>query len=61
MEQRELRLGMPLNGGTLSGSVCENTKKGKMRYDNKRPYNAYRGFGKDLTNMLIERTLDLPR
>ena len=31
-----------------------------MRYvTNKAPYNAYRGFGKDLANMLIERTLDL--
>ena len=60
--ERACGLGMPLNGGTfaLGPYVCENYKtRVRCVVTNKAPYNAYRGFGKDLANMLIERTLDL--
>lgn len=60
--ERACGLGMPLNGGTfaLGPYVCENYKtRVRCVVTNKAPYNAYRGFGKDLANMLIERTLDI--
>ena len=60
--ERACGLGMPLNGGTfaLGPYECENYKtRVRCVVTNKAPYNAYRGFGKDLANMLIERTLDL--
>jgi len=54
-------LGMPLNGGTYApGPYRVDHYRTRVRcvVTNKAPYNAYRGYGKDLANMLIERVLD---
>lgn len=52
---------MPLNGGNYApGAYRVENYRTHVRcvVTNKGPYNAYRGYGKDLANMLIERVLD---
>ena len=59
--ERAAGLGMPLNGGNYApGPYCVSNYRTHVRcvVTNKGPYNAYRGYGKDLANMLIERVLD---
>ena len=59
--ERAAGLGMPLNGGNYApGPYCVNDYRTRVRcvVTNKAPYNAYRGYGKDLANMMIERVLD---
>ena len=54
-------LGMPINGGLYAPGPyrCEIYRtRVRCVVTNKAPYNAYRGYGKDLANMLIERVLD---
>lgn len=59
--ERASGLGMPVNGGLYAPGPyrCEIYRthvRGVVT--NKAPYNAYRGYGKDLANMLIERVMD---
>lgn len=59
--ERACGLGMPINGGNYAlGPYCCDVYRTKVRcvVTNKAPYSAYRGYGKDLANMLIERVLD---
>ena len=52
---------MPLNGGNYATGPYEcDTYRTRVRcvVTNKAPYNAYRGYGKDLANMLVERVID---
>lgn len=59
--ERAAGLGMPLNGGNYApGPYCVSDYRTHVRcvVTNKAPYNAYRGYGKDLANMMIERVLD---
>ena len=59
--ERGAGLGMPLNGGNYApGPYRVNDYRTRVRciVTNKAPYNAYRGYGKDLANMMIERMLD---
>lgn len=59
--ERACGLGMPINGGTYAPGPyrCEVYRTHvRCVVTNKAPYNAYRGYGKDLANMLIERVLD---
>lgn len=59
--ERAAGLGMPLNGGNYApGPYVLDTYRTHIRcvVTNKAPYSAYRGYGKDLANMLMERVLD---
>ena len=59
--ERASGIGMPLNGGNYAPGPyqCDIYRtKVQCVVTNKAPYNAYRGYGKDLANMLIERVLD---
>ena len=59
--ERAAGLGMPLNGSTYApGPYRVTNYRSHVRcvVTNKGPYSAYRGYGKDLANMLIERVLD---
>jgi len=59
--ERGCGIGMPLNGGNYAPGpyTIENYRTNiRCVVTNKGPYNAYRGYGKDLANMLIERLLD---
>lgn len=59
--ERGAGIGMPLNGGNYApGPYIIDTYRTHVEcvVTNKGPYNAYRGYGKDLANMLIERILD---
>ncbi len=59
--ERASGIGMPLNGGNYAPGPyrCEIYRTNvRCVVTNKAPYNAYRGYGKDLANMLIERLLD---
>ena len=59
--ERAAGLGMPLNGGNYApGPYQLDIYRTHVRcvVTNKAPYSAYRGYGKDLANMLIERLLD---
>lgn len=59
--ERAAGLGMPLNGGNYSpGPYQVETYRTRVRcvVTNKAPYSAYRGYGKDLANMMMERVLD---
>jgi aerobic carbon-monoxide dehydrogenase large subunit len=59
--ERGAGIGMPLNGGNYApGPYIIDTYRTHVEcvVTNKGPYNAYRGYGKDLANMLIERVLD---
>ena len=59
--ERGAGLGMPLNGGNYApGPYRVNDYSTRVRcvVTNKAPYNAYRGYGKDLANMMMERMLD---
>jgi len=59
--ERACGLGMPINGGTYApGPYRCTVYRTHVRcvVTNKAPYNAYRGYGKDLANLLIERVLD---
>jgi len=59
--ERACGLGMPLNGGTYAPGpyrLAHYRTRVRCVVTNKAPYNAYRGYGKDLANMLMERVLD---
>ncbi len=59
--ERGAGLGMPLNGAIyMVGAYLVDTYRSRVRcvVTNKPPYNAYRGYGKDLANFMIERVLD---
>jgi len=59
--ERAAGIGMPLNGGNYApGPYIIDTYRTHVEcvVTNKGPYNAYRGYGKDLANMLVERVLD---
>ena len=59
--ERGAGLGMPLNGGIyMVGAYLVDTYRSRVRcvVTNKPPYNAYRGYGKDLANFMMERVLD---
>ena len=59
--ERGAGLGMPLNGSNHAPGPCRvSNYRSHVRcvVTNKRPYSAYRGYGEDLANMLIERVLD---
>ncbi|MGE0484474.1 MAG: molybdopterin-dependent oxidoreductase [Gammaproteobacteria bacterium] len=59
--ERACGLGMPINGGTYApGPYRCPVYRTRVRcvVTNKAPYNAFRGYGKDLANLLIERVLD---
>ena len=59
--ERAAGLGMPLNGGNYApGPYDVDAYRTQVRcvVTNKAPYSAYRGYGKDLANMMIERVLD---
>ncbi len=59
--ERAAGLGMPLNGGNYApGAYRVGIYRTHVRcvVTNKAPYSAYRGYGKDLANILIERVLD---
>ena len=59
--ERAAGLGMPLNGGSyMPGAYLVDTYRSRVRcvVTNKPPYNAYRGYGKDLANIMMERVLD---
>ncbi|MEM7466183.1 MAG: molybdopterin-dependent oxidoreductase [Pseudomonadota bacterium] len=59
--ERAAGLGMPLNGGNYApGPYQLEDYRTQVRcvVTNKAPYNAYRGYGKDLANMMMERVLD---
>ena len=59
--ERGAGLGMPLNGGNYSpGPYRLDTYRTRVRcvVTNKAPFSAYRGYGKDLANMMMERVLD---
>lgn len=59
--ERAAGLGMPLNGGNYApGPYRFDTYRTRVRcvVTNKGPFNAYRGYGKDLANMMMERLLD---
>ncbi|MSR15026.1 MAG: 2Fe-2S iron-sulfur cluster binding domain-containing protein [Gammaproteobacteria bacterium] len=59
--ERACGLGMPLNSGVYApGPYLLDTYRTRVRcvVTNKAPYNAYRGYGKDLANLYIERILD---
>jgi len=59
--ERVAGLGMPLNGGNYApGPYQLDVYRTHVRcvVTNKAPYSAYRGYGKDLANLLMERVLD---
>jgi aerobic carbon-monoxide dehydrogenase large subunit len=59
--ERACGLGMPLNSGVYApGPYRIDTYRTRVRcvVTNKAPYNAYRGYGKDMANLYIERVLD---
>ena len=59
--ERACGLGMPINSGIYApGPYLIDTYRTRVRcvVTNKAPYNAYRGYGKDLANLYIERILD---
>ena len=59
--ERAAGLGMPLNGGNYAPGpyrISDYRTHVRCVVTNKAPYNAYRGYGKDLANMMIERVLD---
>ncbi len=59
--ERASGLGMPLNGSNYApGPYRVSNYRSHVRcvVTNKSPYSAYRGYGKDLANMLLERVLD---
>lgn len=59
--ERAAGLGMPLNGGNYApGPYVVDHYRTRVRcvVTNKGPYGAYRGYGKDLANMMMERVLD---
>ena len=59
--ERAAGLGMPLNGGNYAPGpyrVSDYRTRVRCVVTNKAPYSAYRGYGKDLANMMIERVLD---
>ena len=59
--ERSAGLGMPLNGGNyMPGPYQVENYRTHVRcvVTNKAPFGAYRGYGKDLANMMMERVLD---
>jgi aerobic carbon-monoxide dehydrogenase large subunit len=59
--ERAAGLGMPLNGGIYApGPYRFDTYRTRVRcvVTNKGPFSAYRGYGKDLANLMMERVLD---
>lgn len=59
--ERACGLGMPINGGLYApGPYRVDVYRTRVRcvVTNKAPYSAYRGYGKDLANLFIERILD---
>jgi carbon-monoxide dehydrogenase large subunit len=59
--ERACGIGMPINGGNYApGPYRLDVYRTRVRcvVTNKGPYNAYRGYGKDLANLLMERVLD---
>ena len=59
--ERGAGLGMPLNGGIYApGPYRFDTYRTHVRcvVTNKGPFSAYRGYGKDLANLMMERVLD---
>ena len=59
--ERACGFGMPINSGIYApGPYCLDTYRTRVRcvVTNKAPYSAYRGYGKDLANLYIERVLD---
>ena len=59
--ERACGLGMPINGGLYTPSAYKvDTYRTRVRciVTNKAPYSAYRGYGKDIANLFIERVLD---
>jgi carbon-monoxide dehydrogenase large subunit len=59
--ERACGLGMPINGGLYTpGPYRVGVYRTRVRcvVTNKAPYSAYRGYGKDLANLFIERVLD---
>ena len=59
--ERACGLGMPINGGNYAVGpyrCVDYRTRVRCVVTNKAPYNAYRGYGKDLANMLIERVFD---
>lgn len=59
--ERACGLGMPINGGLYTpGPYRVEHYRTRVRcvVTNKAPYSAYRGYGKDLANLFIERILD---
>lgn len=59
--ERGCGLGMPINGGLYTPSAYRvDTYRTRVRciVTNKAPYSAYRGYGKDLANLFVERLLD---
>jgi carbon-monoxide dehydrogenase large subunit len=52
---------MPINGGLYTPSAYRvDTYRTRVRcvVTNKAPYSAYRGYGKDIANLFIERVID---
>ncbi|MDH4381501.1 MAG: molybdopterin-dependent oxidoreductase [Gammaproteobacteria bacterium] len=59
--ERACGLGMPINGGLYTPSAYRvDTYRTRVRcvVTNKAPYSAYRGYGKDIANLFIERVID---
>lgn len=59
--ERACGIGMPINGGVYApGPYRVQHYRTRVRcvVTNKGPYGAYRGYGKDVANMIIERLLD---
>jgi aerobic carbon-monoxide dehydrogenase large subunit len=59
--ERACGLGMPLNSGVYAPGpyqIANYRTRVRCVVTNKAPYNAYRGYGKDLANLYIERILD---
>ncbi len=59
--ERACGLGMPINGGLYTPSAYRvETYRTRVRcvVTNKAPYSAYRGYGKDIANLFIERVMD---
>jgi carbon-monoxide dehydrogenase large subunit len=59
--ERACGIGMPINGGVYAPGpyrVANYRSRVRCVVTNKGPYGAYRGYGKDVANLIIERLLD---
>ncbi len=59
--ERACGIGMPINGGVYAPGpyrVANYRTRVRCAVTNKGPYGAYRGYGKDIANLIIERLLD---